>query len=80
MELNIEPRRDYLGWQCVFEHKGQEYLADITIMPDYETECMIFKSHGGQFTFEDAMGVYTNYDVDFSPEGLEECIRDFISL
>ena len=65
---------------CVFTHKGQEYLADITLnMDDWAPEVMIFKSRGGQFTLSDARGVYKNTDVDFSPAALEDCILEFVS-
>ena len=79
MKLNIQRRADGRGFCCIFFHKGQEYFADLTIMPDWETECMIFKSHNGQFSFADALGEYCKCGIDLSPDALRECIEEFIS-
>ena len=64
----------------IFNHSGQEYLADITIRTDkdYRTECAIFKSKGGQFTFDDAIPLYLKIDVAISSDALDECIAEFV--
>jgi len=74
----IQPSWGRPGWQAVFRYNGQYYLADLTLVC-YEIECMIFKcDHTGQFTFKDALGEYCNRDCEFSPEGLKQCIDEFI--
>lgn len=77
--LDIKRRPDSRGWSCVFLYDGQYYLADLTYCFG-DVECMIFKSDAtGQFTFDDALGEYTNRDCEFSPEALRNCIEDFIT-
>lgn len=86
MELNIERRIDCRGFSCIFYHKNQEYLADVTFMdadnflghPYPYTECAIFKSVDRQLTFENAIPLYCKQDVDVSKETLSDCIHEFI--
>lgn len=64
----------------IFTHEGQEYLADITVRTDkdYRSECAIFKSEGGQFTFDTAIPLYLKMDVGLDYGALNECIAEFI--
>lgn len=64
----------------IFNHNGQEYLADITIRSDkdYRTECAIFKSKDRQVTFDNAIQLYLKMDVDLTYDELERCVTEFI--
>lgn len=79
--VNVERRYYGLGWQCLFEHKGQEYLASLTIRSDrnYCVECIIFKAVDKQITFENALGVCYGLNCDYSPDAVRECVEDFIA-
>ena len=78
-ELKIE--RSWLGFCCLFFIGSQEYLGSLIIRSDlgYETECVIFKTTNGQFTFEDALGECMMRGVEYSQDALRECVTDFIS-
>ena len=77
--LQICRRLDCQGFQGLFYHKGQEYLASQCFRMDgYYTECVIFKTTNGQFTFEDALGEYRKIDVELTRESLIDCIEEFI--
>lgn len=65
----------------VFEYGGQEYLADITVRTDLNrTEFAVFKSKDGQFTFDDAIPLYSKRDVALSTEALTRGIAEFINI
>lgn len=79
MELNIEynPRND--GYCCVFSHDGKEYYADVCEINPLlgpETECMIFAYADRQVT--NWTELYCKRVVEVSPEGLRECIEEFV--
>ena len=68
------------GLCCVFEHDGQEYYADLCLVPyaDY-TECMIFKSENGQLTLKNARDLYCKRGLEVTEENLLACIEEFIN-
>lgn len=79
MELNIERNYHNGGLCCIFNHGGQEYLADICIVPGQTyTECMIFKSEDRQVTLKNADGVYCKRNIPVTEAQLTSCIEEFI--
>ena len=70
------------GFNCLFEHKGQEYLASLIIQTAYAdfhgTECLIFKIVDKQITFENALGVCGMRNCEFTPGTLKDIVEDFI--
>lgn len=83
MELKIERRWPDWGWCCIFHIGDQEYLGSLIIQDAYADyygpECIIFKTENGQFSFDDALGECGSRTVEFSPDGLKECVMDFIN-
>lgn len=78
--LQICIRPDFLGFQGLFYHKGQEYLASQCFRKDGNyTECVIFKTTNGQITFKDALGEYRKIDVELTRESLIDCIEEFVA-
>ena len=71
-----------INLSCIFNHKGQEYLADITVRSDrdFQTELIIFKTTNGQFSFVDALGVCSGLNIGFDWESLKTCVEDFIKF
>ena len=83
MAIDLHIERKPLGFCCIFEHKGQEYLASLILQTAYAdfygSECVIFKSKNRQIaSFEDALGVCMMRNIDLSPAGLVDCVTDFI--
>lgn len=77
MELKIE--RTHGGFACIFEYKGQEYLADVCVRRDLlDTECAIFKSVDRQITFENGLPLYCKQRVPLTECALRDCINEFI--
>ena len=74
----IEAHSDGCNLGCLFNVKGQEYLADITIN-NYSPELVIFKTKNGRFSFEDALGVCYGLNVGFDFDSLRECVEDFVN-
>lgn len=74
------------GWGCFFTHKGQEYIADLTIRTDlgwitgqdFTIECIIFKAVDHQITFENALGVCYGLNCEYSADAVRRCVEDFI--
>ena len=79
-KYNIQRNYYNGGWACIFKHNEQEYFADLCLVPfaDY-TECMIFKSEGGQLTMKNAKDLYCKRDIDVTKENLVACIEEFIN-
>ena len=81
-ELKIE-RTCAPGFACIFHIGEQEYLGSLIIQTAYAdyygTECIIFKSKNGQFTFDDALAECMPRNIDFSQDALRECVTDFIN-
>lgn len=84
-ELKIEKNYHNGGLCCVFTHGGQEYFADLCVLPFVHqrifhrvTECMIFKIVDGQVTLSNASPLYCKHDIDVTEENLRACITEFI--
>ena len=78
MELNIKYNERNDGYYCIFSHDGKEYYADVCELScGLPSECMIFAYADGQVT--DWSELYCKRGVEVSPEGLRECIEEFVA-
>lgn len=81
INMEYNPRND--GYNCIFSHDGKEYYADVCELKyGLSSECTIFSEC---MTFAFADGQVTNWKelyckrgVEVSPEGLRECIEEFV--
>lgn len=66
------------GIYCFFEHRGEEFCADLSTIPfafGYSSECMIFPAKNGKVEkYED---LYCNRDVRVTDNDLIDCIEEF---
>lgn len=64
------------GYYCFFEHKGEQYYADVAFTFDHGNECMIFPAKDNKVT--DWGDLYAKTGIPVSEESLRECIKEFI--
>jgi len=79
MTLDIKPNPGNGGLYCFFEYEGEEYCADLCVLPlhpDDDTECMVFKSIGGKVS--DWSGLYCKRGIPVTASALTECVKEFI--
>lgn len=77
MKLNIQDNPYNGGLACYFTHNGQEYYADLCLLPCAEyTECMIFPSEDEHMT--SLSELYCKRDIPVTVAQLEQCIEEFI--
>ena len=76
--LKIELNEANGGLCAVFEWDGQEYFADLCVVPAVNfTECEIFPSKDGQVT--DWGELYCRRDIPVTEAQLKECVEEFLS-
>ena len=63
------------GYFCYFEHKGNQYYADVAWTPDHGNECMIFPAKDNRVT--DWGELYAKTAIPVSEESLKDCIEEF---
>ena len=70
------------GFGCLFNHKGQDYIATLIIQIAYADfcgpECIIFKAVDKQITFENALGICSARNCEYSADAVREIVEDFI--
>lgn len=66
------------GICATFEYDGQEYYADLCIVPDLNvSECMIFKAKNGKVT--DWGELYCERGIPVDEEELYRCVAEFVA-
>lgn len=75
-QFTIKENRRTFGYSAFFTYDGFEFYADLCIVPEGFTECMIFHSKDKQVT--DWSELYCKRGIPVTKESLEECIREFI--
>lgn len=75
--MEIKQNKNNGGYNCYFEHNGNQYYADVAYTWDHGNECMIFPAKDNKVT---SWGdLYAKTGVPISEESLRECIEEFIS-
>lgn len=75
-QFTIKENPRTCGYYAFFNHDGFEFYADLCIVPEGFTECMIFHSKDKQVTSRSEL--YCKRGLPVTREALEECIREFI--
>lgn len=77
MDLKIKINPANGGLYCFFEYNGQEYAADLCLIPYTEyTECMVFAAKDGKVT--NWGDLYCKRNIPVTKEALRECVIEFI--
>lgn len=73
-KIKINPQTG--GYYAFFNHDGFEFYADLSLVPEGFSECMIFHSENKQVT--SWRDLYCKINIPISEESLKECIKEFI--
>lgn len=75
-EFTIKENPITCGFYAFFTHDGFEFYADLCLVPEGFTECMIFHSVNKQVT--SWRELYCKRNIPVTKASLEKCIREFI--
>lgn len=74
--IKVETNAVNDGACCFFNYEGKEYWADLTYLPIYGSECMIFPSENGGVTSWSEL--YCKRGISVCGTELKECVREFL--